>query len=362
MMHMEKEKRLLPQISLVTLISQLWSRKWSIILIAFLSGVLGFVLALDIPKRYRTVVTLAPEVNESDLSSAASSITSMLGMSLGAGGTDAIYPELYPSIIGSVPFSVEMLNIPVSTLDGSYSGDLYHYILHQKSPWWSRLKTKVKSFIVPRKDTGKSDVLDPYMLSRRQMNVIEAFHKNVTCEVDVKTSVITLTSVMQDKLVACTVADSLCVKLQDYVTSYKTGKAKNDLSTVQRLYDEAKADYMSAQQAYASFVDRNANLVRESVKVEAVRLENERNISFGVYQEMSTQLAAARAKLQEQTPAFTVLEPARLAEWHFAPKKSMIAVLFAFLGGIGACAWFVLRFNWDSIKTFFSKDDSELRG
>ena len=340
---MEKEKNLLPQISLINLIGQLWCRKWSIILVAFLSGVLGFVLSLDIPKRYRTVVTLAPESSESDLSSAASSITSILGGGIGGPGGDAIYPELYPDIINTIPFSVDMLSIPVRTLDGSYSGDLYHYLTGcQKMPWWSRAKSKFKS-LFRKKDQVVSDTLDPYSLTKRQMLVINTFHKQVTCDVDVKTSVISLSSVMQDKLVACTVADSLCFKLQDYVTAYKTNKASNDLKIVRSLYEEARQEYMSAQQEYASFLDRNANLVRESVKAEAIRLENERNITFGVYQEMSSQLAAARAKLQEQTPAFTVLEPARLAEWHFAPKKSVIAIVFSFLGGVGACIWVLIK-------------------
>lgn len=353
---MEKEK-LLPQISLIELIIQLWSRKWTIVLVAFLSGVVGFVLALDMPKKYRTVVTMAPESSESELSSAASSITSILGGGIGAPGSDAIYPELYPDIINTIPFSVDVLKMRVSTMDGSYSGDLYHYLSsHQKSPWWSRAKSKLKS-LFKKKDTYSPDQLDPYCLSKRQMMVIDMFRNLVTCEVDVKTSVISLTSVMQDKLVSCTVADSVCVKLQEYVTAYKTNKAQHDLMTVRKLYDESREDYMSAQQAYASFLDRNANLVRESVKAEAVRLENECNISFGVYQEMSSQLAAARAKLQEQTPAFTVLEPARLAEWHFSPKKSIIAVLFAFLGGVGACAWFLFSFNKRSIIGLFSKDE-----
>ena len=354
---MEKERKLLPQISLIKLVEQLWSRKWKIILVAFLSGVLGFVLALDIPKKYKTVVTLAPEASESELASAASSISSMLGMSIGASGTDALYPELYPDIINTIPFSVEMLNIPVCTIDSSYVGDLYHYLVsHQKSPWWSRIRTKIKSKF-QSKNMGGYDGLDAYRLTKRQMNIINSFHDKVTCDVDVKTSVITLTSAMQDKQVACIVADSLCVKLQEYITAYKTNKAKNDLNTMQRLYDDAKRDYLTAQQEYATFLDRNTNLVRESAKAEAVRLENEQNITFGVYQEMSTQLAAARAKLQEQTPAFTVLEPARLAEWHFAPKKSIIAILFAFLGGIGACIWFFVKFNQNELADLFKKED-----
>lgn len=341
--YMEKEHKLLPQINLTELFKILWNRKLFILTVAFISGVIGFVLALDIPKQYRTVVTLAPESSESTLASAASSITSMLGMNLNAPGADAIYPELYPDIINTTPFTIEMMNINVCTVDSMYVGNLYNYLKsHQKSPWWSEAKYKIKSLFQKKSGAGEES-LDAYRLTKKQMNVLESFHKKVTCEVDVKTSVITLTSDMQDKQVSCTVADSLCSKLQEYVTAYKTNKAKTDVQSMQRMYDEAKEEYIKAQEEYATFSDRNANLVRERAKSESVRLENEMNMTFGVYQELSTQLALSKAKLQEKTPAFTVLEPARLAEWHFAPKKSIIAVFFAFLGGIGCCVYVYLH-------------------
>ncbi len=350
-------KKLLPQIDLVNLIIQLWSQKWKIILIAFLFGVLGFSLSLSIPKRYRTVVTLTPESSESPLSSAASSISSMLGMKMAEAGIDAIYPELYPDIIKTIPFSVEMLNIKVCTKDSSYCGDLYHYLAYnQKAPWWSVLEDKIKT-VFKKKQSGGSDTLDPYRLSKRQVGVIENFNSMVDCEIDVKTSVITLTSVMQDKNVACIVADSLCAKLQEYITAYKTNKAKNDLNSINRMYEDAKKKYLEAQNLYTVYIDKNVNLVRESAKAEAVRLENEMDIAFSAYSEFASQMAVAQAKLQEKTPAFTILEPARLAEWHFAPKKSKIAIIFAFFGGFMACAFYYLKINRSRIVTFFLDEE-----
>lgn len=350
---MEKEKQLLPQMDLVKIIGQLWSRKWTIVLVAFICGVIGFLLALDIPKKYKTVVVLAPESSDTDLASAASSLTSMLGISMGANGVDAIYPELYPDIINTIPFSVEMLNIQVCTIDSLYKGSLYNYLAyHQKSPWWKSIKYKIKAKLT--KSSGAlPEVLDAYNLNKRQMKLIESLHGDLTCEVDVKTSVITLTSKMQDKLVACTVADSLCRKLQEYVTAYKTNKTRAELVSITRMFDEAKNEYLKAQLAYSQFVDKNVNLTRESSKAEAVRLENEMNIAFGIYQELANHMSMTRAKVLEQTPAFTVLEPARLAEWHYTPKKSMRAILFAFMGGIIACAWFLYKMNEERIREFF---------
>lgn len=354
---MEKEKQLLPQLDLVKIIGQLWSRKWTIVLVAFICGVIGFLLALDIPKKYKTVVVLAPESSETDLASAASSITSMLGISMGANGVDAIYPELYPDIINTIPFSVEMLNIQVCTIDSLYQGSLYNYLAyHQKSPWWKRIKYKIKAKLT-KSGGALPDVLNAYNLNKRQMKLIESLHGDLTCEVDVKTSVITLTSKMQDKLVACTVADSLCWKLQEYVTAYKTNKTRAELASITRMFNEAKDEYLKAQLAYSQFVDKNVNLTRESSKAEAVRLENEMNIAFGIYQELANHMSMTRAKVLEQTPAFTVLEPARLAEWHYTPKKSVHALLFAFIGGIAACVWLLLKKNNIRIATFLNQEE-----
>ena len=343
--------------NLVKIIGQLWSRKWTIIIVAFIFGVLGFVLALDIPKKYKTVVVLAPESSETDLASTASSITSMLGLNMGANGMDAIYPELYPDIINTIPFSVDMLNIQVCTMDSLYQGDLYHYLAnYEKSPWWKRIRSKIKAKL-SRKGNALPDVLDAYNLNKRQMKLIESLHDNLTCEVDVKTSAITLTSKMQDKRVACTVADSLCQKLQEYVTAYKTNKTRAELVSITRMFNEAKDEYLKAQWTYSQFVDKNVNLTRESSKAEAVRLENEMNIAFGIYQELANHMSMTRAKVLEQTPAFTVLEPARLAEWHFAPKKSLRAILFAFIGGIAACIWVLLKINNIKIASFLSQEE-----
>ena len=342
---MAMEKDLLPQMDLIKVIKELWSRKWTIILIGFISGVIGFLLALDIPKRYKTVVVLAPESSDTDLASAASSITSMLGINMGGGGgADAIYPELYPDIINTIPFSVELLGIQVCTVDSSYQGDLYHYLAYnQKNPWWKKAKTALLSKLSGKSGTNIPDVLDAYTLNKRQIKLIEELHDNVSCEVDVKTSVITLISKMQDKQVSCTVADSLCYKLQDYVAAYKTNKTRGELASVTRMFEEAKEEYLKAQSAYANFVDKNVNLTRESSKAEAVRLENEMNIAYAIYQELASHMSMVRAKVLEQTPAFTVLEPARLAEWHYAPKKSVIAIVFAVLGGLVTCAVLLLK-------------------
>ena len=357
---MEKEKQLVPQMDLVKIIGQLWSRKWTIILVAFICGVVGFVLALDIPKRYKTVVMLAPESTESDLAAAASSITSMLGISMGGNGADAIYPELYPDIINTIPFSVDMLGVQVCTMDSAYQGDLYHYLAYnQKSPWWARLKYSIKSKFKKKSNVVMPDVLDAHNLNKKQIELIKGLHGNLTCEVDVKTSVITLTSVMQDKLVSCTVADSLCRKLQEYVTAYKTNKTRAELASVTRMFNEAKEEYLKAQLAYSQFVDKNVNLTRESSKAEAVRLENEMNIAFVIYQELANHMSMTRAKVLEQTPAFTVLEPARLAEWHCAPKKSVIAIIYAFLGGVVTCAWILLKMNNIHIAAFLNRKEED---
>lgn len=356
---MEEKDDILPQMSIYKLIRQLWDKKFFLILVSFIFGTVGFILSLSIPKQYRTEVLLAPESTESELASAASSISSFLGMNMPNAGGDAIYPELYPSIIATIPFSVDMMNITVCTIDSSYCGSLYHYLAYkQKSAWWNKIRYKLKGLLVASDSKGMlPDTLNPYSLSKKQVKLIEGLNKRICCEVDVKTSVITLSAEMQDKLVAYTVADSLCKKLQDYITAYRTNKVRNDLATLKRMYEEAKSTYIEAQCEYASFVDRNSNLVKERMKAEAVRLENEVNMTYTIYSELSTQVAMTRAKLQEKTPAFTVLEPARLAEWHYTPKKSVIAIIWAIMGCFIVSVYLLVMANKETLFSVFKSEE-----
>lgn len=58
---------------------------------------------------------------------------------------------------------------------------------------------------------------------------------------------------MQDPVISATLTDVILEKLQTYITSYRTQKAKQDLKFTEKVYTEARDAYYKSQQAYAKF-------------------------------------------------------------------------------------------------------------
>lgn len=52
---------------------------------------------------------------------------------------------------------------------------------------------------------------------------------------------------MQDPLISASLTDTVMHCLQNYITNYRTNKARHDLAFTEKLYKEAKADYEKAQ-------------------------------------------------------------------------------------------------------------------
>jgi capsule polysaccharide export protein KpsE/RkpR len=157
--------------------------------------------------------------------------------------------------------------------------------------------------------------------------------------VDKKTGVTTLSVQMQDALISAALTDTVMHRLQDYITDYRTNKARHDLAFAEKLYKEAKENYYTAQQRYARHVDGNLNVILQSYRSEQERLQNEMTLAYGVYNQLAQQLQMAKAKVQEITPVYTVVQPAVVPLRPIKPNKIMILFGFVFLAVAGSSLW-----------------------
>ena len=135
----------------------------------------------------------------------------------------------------------------------------------------------------------------------------------------------------QDPLVCATLADTARVRLQEFIIKYRTNKARIDLDYTKQLYAEAKQNYDNARKSYAVYSDANQELVLESYKAKLENLENEMQLQYNNYQQISQQLQLARAKLQERTPAFTTLQSATVPIKPAGPKRMIFVAFMMFV-------------------------------
>lgn len=346
-------------------------KNWKLILKwCGVAAVIGLVVGFSIPKEYTVSSRMAPEVvNRS--SGNLSSLASLAGINLNNVSTsDAVYPDLYPDIVSSNPFVVELFSMPVSfehkgeTVDT----DLYDYLKnYTRSPWWSyvvQAPFKALGWFMGlfREKTepveGYAD-LDPSALTKEQEDIAKALRNSINISVDSKTSVISADVTAQDPVVATRLSEALIEQLQEYVTAYRTEKSRKDLEYYQQLYDEAREVYYDAQQKYAQYVDANQGVVRQSVMIEQDRLRSEMELNNSLYTTCAQQLQMAKAKVQMETPVYAVITPPTMPLEPSKPSKMMTLIAFIFLGGVLSCVWVLWGRDWiKSFRSGLKEDDA----
>lgn len=352
------------EIDLLELLQKLWAGRRLILKWCAVGAVVGLVIAFSIPKEYTTTVKLAPEIqnNKSSLGGL-SSLASMAGINLDNRTTlDAVYPELYPDIVQSVPFMTALFDVQLTDAKGEQSWPVSEYVSEElRAPWWSavlgfpfKALGWVKGLFTKEDKNTSGDRVNPFRLTKEEDEIVKTLQDRITANVDTKTQVVSLSVTMQDPLVSATLTDTVMRNLQDYITEYRTNKARNDLEFTQRLFDEAQSKYYEAQQRYAQYMDQNQGIVRRSFRTEQERLQNEMNLAFNLYNQTAQQLQMAKAKVQESTPVYAVVQPAMVPLKASKPSKAIILIGFIFLAGIASVGWilFIRKFStkWSAIN------------
>ena len=275
-------------IDLLELVRTLWRQRKKLLIWSVCGAIVGLVVAFSIPREYTTSVKLAPESNDNKRGAAGlGALASMAGIAVSSSGSDAVYPMLYPDVVGSVPFLTGLFNVEVKT-DGDDSKDITvaDYIKDDlKNPWWSAIMSlpgKMLSIFRSGDETPGNHKLDTFRLTLEEDALVTALRSRVSAAVDAKTSVVSVSVVMQDPLVSAMLADTVVERLKEFVTAYRTNKARQDLEYAETLNEEARVKYYRAQQAYADYLDRNQGIVLRSAQVERERLENEASLAFNV--------------------------------------------------------------------------------
>lgn len=355
------------QIDWMGILRQVLAIRKKLYIAAAVGVVLGILIALGTPKQYTVSITLSPEMGSGKSGSGlASMAASFLGGSVGTDSPDALNATLAPDIVASTPFLLELFDARVVSQDKQLDTTFTAYLDEQKSSWLGYvLKAPgmaiggIKSLFTneeeEKKDTIQGGTIE---LNEEDAAKLKSLRQQITAEVDKKTSITTLSVTLQDPKVTATIADSVVAKLQQYITTYRTSKAKEDCQYLEKLYKERQQEYYDAQQRYARYVDANSNVVFQSTMAERERLQNDMSLAYQVYSQVAQQLQVARAKVQEEKPVFAVVEPAVVPLYPSGTSRKVILLGVVFLAVAFTGAWELLgKKYWQQFKEGLKQKD-----
>lgn len=328
--------------------------------------IIGILIALGTPKQYTVSITLSPEMGSSKSGSGLASMTaSFLGGSIGSDSPDALNATLTPDIVASTPFLLELFDARVVSQDKQIDTTFTAYLDEQKSSWMGYVLkapgmaiSGIKSLFSDKEEKTATIQKGAIELNEKDAAKLGSLRQAITVEADKKTAITTLSVTLQDPKVTATIADSVVSKLQQYITAYRTRKAKEDCQYLEMLYKERQQEYYDAQQRYARYVDANSNVVFQSTLAERERLQNDMNLAYQVYSQVAQQLQVARAKVQEEKPVFAVVEPAVVPLNPSGTSRKVIVLGFLFLAVAFTGAWELLgKKYWQLLKEGLKQKD-----
>ena len=357
------------EIDLLELAKTIWNKRMFILKVVGIGAFLGVIVALLSPKEYKSTSTLMPEYS-TESQGGASSLLSQYGGLLGISGgsynsnSNAIRVDLYPNIVQSTNFQLQLMQQPFYFSDLDTTATLFEYytelnsagVLGFVAEYTIGLPGKILGAILPKKElmtsvpgaTEESLVLN---LSKDEFEVINTLRGKISASLDEESGIVSVTVTLPDNVAAAAVTEYTIRELTEYLTEYRTEKVLRDLTFVEEQLVTAKIRFEEAQQALAAFRERYQGSLSIRNQTEEQRLQSEYQVAFNLYNGFTQQFEEARLKVQEETPVFKTLEPVQVP-LNDETSGAMILFVFIMLSGITSIGWIFVQPLLEQFKTF----------
>ena len=340
------------EIDLIALAKNIWEKRRFIIKTVIVFAVIGVIVALISPKQYTASTKMVPQLSQGNSRTGGlSSLASMAGINLNLGQeTTELMPQTYPQIVQSAPFQLQLMNSTYSMPEFDQPLTLFEYYAEHSKPgvlssikkYTIGLPGVILSAFRAEAESGQSNAYNEQntiQLTEEQEGVRKIISENISLEINDKEGYVQLNSKFHDPKLAAQVAQKAQELLQEYITEFKIEKASAQLNFIEERYTEKKEEFRSAQEALATFRDKNKNITSAMALTEQEQLQNEYQLAFEVYSNLAQQLEQARIKVKEDTPVFSVIQPVVVPYERSKPKRTMILAIWIFLGIVVGVGW-----------------------
>lgn len=343
------------EIDLVDLLRKLWVKRKLILTVTAIFLLIGIFVAMVSPVSYTASCTVVPQSGENK-SGGLGGVAAMMGVNLGPSmmSEGTLSPDIYPEIVKSVPFTLEIMQTPIVTEKSDDKAiTLYEYYT-EKQYQDRNLLGSIKKYTLGlpgvilgsfRKDeliddvVQKTDSISVYSLNKEEKDVYDAIQGALQVSSNSKDGYVSIGYSFPEAKPAAEVTNRIYRTLEKYVASFKSEKLEDNLQFVEDSYETARKDFLQAQSRLAAFQDANRGLVTATARSTETRLQSEFNIAFSVYSELAKQREQARIAVKENQTILTLVNPAVVPNEKSAPRRSIILIGFLFFGFVAACGW-----------------------
>ena len=338
------------EIDLIELFKKIYLEKKFILKISVLAALFGVVYALFQPNEYTSSTTFIPQLSSGVKTggSSLSGIASLAGINIGSMESSSEFPPtLYPQVVNGVPFRVELLsneitlnNELVAVKDYLEKKSSFNILGTIKKYTIGLPSLILSSFKNQKEYTNESKI---YSITEKDKDLFQILEKNLSLSINEKEGFITIAFTDTNKNVAAQITQISQNLLQEKIIEFKNKSSREMLDFALKQYSDKKESYEKLQDEKAVFVDKNINISSSLFQNKLNRLESEVNISESIVQQLASQVEQAKLQVNKDTPVFTTIKPVTIPFERSAPKRSLIVIIFLFLGFVLSCGYVLIK-------------------
>lgn len=329
-------------IDLISILRQIYKGRRLIIFSAILTFIVGIIIAKSIPNIYTAKTIFLPQTGET-ASTNLSGLASLTGLNIRASDSGSnVTPMIYPKIISSIPFKLELLDKYITIGKDSMTIREYYLKNSENESRTSALKRKILAlpsmFLIKTKElfaTKDSNVQRTerlHEISDIDKSLFKLIDSQLIITLNDKDGYITLEFSDRNKFAATLIARSAKNLLQEKIIAYRNQSSREFLDFVNKQHLESKAKYESLEDSIAHFKDKNINISSALYQNQLDRLVRKLNISFGVLEQLSKQVEEAKIQVNKDTPVFLTIEPVNVPLERSSPQRLYIVITWLVIG------------------------------
>tara|TARA_Y100001958_G_scaffold159984_1_gene164905 strand:- start:25391 stop:26473 length:1083 start_codon:yes stop_codon:yes gene_type:complete len=335
-------------IDLFEILSTLWKGKNFIIKISLLFSLIGIIYSFSLENIYTASSTFYPHFEKNNLSQGQSlkNLAGLAGIDIQSESSSNIPPTLYPNIISSPQFKIEVLNKKINLNGSELSYREYLIKKEEKSNFKKILNLSINLFsnISSKSDSvSNNNSINILKISKEEYKLHEYLSKVILIELNDDEGFIKLSVKDSNPIVASLIAKISNEILQRKIIDFKLKNISDTYQFISSQLNIAKQNFYLLQDSLAIFNDKNRNIKSDLYRNQFSRIESEYLISKNIYNDLALSKEKTAIEVKKNTPIFTIINPVVIPNNKSEPQRFLIIISFTLSGFIFISLFLLIR-------------------
>ena len=329
-------------IDVIALLKTLWTGKKLIVKTTILFFIIGCIVALLSPVVYTAQTTFVPQVSEDQMSSSKGglgSLASLAGINLNSAEVSSdsyLSPLLYSKLAESEEFSFKIINEEIVNLKGDKL-TIKEYLSLEDSSFNFNLIGLIKKYtiglFINNEIKENINVFKGFnFLNEEDFDLVTSFKEKFAIELNEKEGFIKVIASDKSAFISTQLVQIITKNLQSKIIELRTNKIKERLEYSKEQYELKQGEFDFLQKELAEFKDSNKNISTARFMSELQKLESEYQLQQNILMNLANEYNNNKIKLNKDTPIFLVIDEVSIPNKRSKPKRSLIALIYVFLG------------------------------